>query len=248
MNTREAFLADICRDPEDDAVRLIFADWLEENGEGERGELIRVQCRIAEHRRALAEMSFDNQRPAGMLLFSQRSFLADREYDLIEAHGFDWFAPLTPCLNPDNHVPPEDMPALIRRGFAVEVRCSASDFLLHADALTAVAPLERVRLTDWPKIHVESSNDLRERPTLRFWDYPSPIIPIPRELRTMHEIDQTMTPQLLSIGWPGIEFTLPPPRQYHPDDYPSSITDMGTGIWQGLPPMSNVSIRLEPND
>lgn len=29
---REQFLADICEHPEDDAPRLIYADWLEEEG------------------------------------------------------------------------------------------------------------------------------------------------------------------------------------------------------------------------
>src|SRR4051812_7263537 len=36
-------------DPEDDAPRLVYADWLEEQGDAEsldRAELIRVQCRL----------------------------------------------------------------------------------------------------------------------------------------------------------------------------------------------------------
>jgi uncharacterized protein (TIGR02996 family) len=43
-----AFLADIKEQPADDAPRLIFADWLEEQGDPElaaRGELLRLQCR-----------------------------------------------------------------------------------------------------------------------------------------------------------------------------------------------------------
>ncbi len=45
---RENFIQDIIEHPEDDAPRLIFADWLDENGEPERAELIRVQIRLAE--------------------------------------------------------------------------------------------------------------------------------------------------------------------------------------------------------
>ncbi len=56
---RAAFLADIIANPDDDAPRLIFADWLEDNGEGDRAEFIRVQCELdrlrpgpEEHRKA----------------------------------------------------------------------------------------------------------------------------------------------------------------------------------------------------
>jgi uncharacterized protein (TIGR02996 family) len=44
---REAFLADICECPSDDAPRLIFADWLEEHGDPEWARFIRLQCRLA---------------------------------------------------------------------------------------------------------------------------------------------------------------------------------------------------------
>src|SRR5687768_10266036 len=44
--TEDEFLNQIRQHPEDDDIRLIFADWLEELGD-ERAELIRVQCEIA---------------------------------------------------------------------------------------------------------------------------------------------------------------------------------------------------------
>ncbi len=43
----DGFLEAIIATPEDDAVRLIYADWLTENGHEERGELIRCQCELA---------------------------------------------------------------------------------------------------------------------------------------------------------------------------------------------------------
>ena len=39
----EPFLNAICADPEDDTVRLVYADWLDENGAAERAEFIRLQ-------------------------------------------------------------------------------------------------------------------------------------------------------------------------------------------------------------
>jgi carbon storage regulator CsrA len=40
---QSAFLQAILEDPADDSVRLIFADWLDDQGDP-RGELIRAQC------------------------------------------------------------------------------------------------------------------------------------------------------------------------------------------------------------
>src|SRR5438552_3245579 len=44
--SHEAFLREICEHPDDDAPRLIYADWLEENGQPERAEFIRVQIQL----------------------------------------------------------------------------------------------------------------------------------------------------------------------------------------------------------
>jgi uncharacterized protein (TIGR02996 family) len=42
-----ALLNAIIASPGDDLPRLIFADWLDDRGEADRAEFIRVQCRIA---------------------------------------------------------------------------------------------------------------------------------------------------------------------------------------------------------
>jgi uncharacterized protein (TIGR02996 family) len=46
VSDRDAFLAAIHDAPEDDAPRLVFADWLDENGEPERAEFIRIQVEM----------------------------------------------------------------------------------------------------------------------------------------------------------------------------------------------------------
>ena len=46
MSDRDAFLAAIHDAPDDDAPRLVFADWLEERGEVERAEFIRIQIEM----------------------------------------------------------------------------------------------------------------------------------------------------------------------------------------------------------
>ncbi|MFO0879180.1 MAG: TIGR02996 domain-containing protein [Gemmataceae bacterium] len=47
MTEKEAFLADIVEHPDEDAPRLVFADWLEDHDEAEFAEFIRVQCALA---------------------------------------------------------------------------------------------------------------------------------------------------------------------------------------------------------
>lgn len=47
MSEREALLRAVCANPDDDTPRLVFADWLQENGEEARAEFIRVQIELA---------------------------------------------------------------------------------------------------------------------------------------------------------------------------------------------------------
>ena len=44
---RLGLLATVCAQPEDDAPRLVYADWLDEHSQPERAEFIRVQCELA---------------------------------------------------------------------------------------------------------------------------------------------------------------------------------------------------------
>src|SRR5262245_9849748 len=47
MSDAPALLAAIRASPEDDAPRLVYADWLDEHGQPERAEFIRIQCELA---------------------------------------------------------------------------------------------------------------------------------------------------------------------------------------------------------
>jgi uncharacterized protein (TIGR02996 family) len=69
MTPDEAFLQDIIESPDDDSLRLIYADFLDERGDP-RGEFIRVQCE-------LARLSAANPR---------RTELVARERELLEQH------------------------------------------------------------------------------------------------------------------------------------------------------------------
>src|SRR5438093_1495473 len=66
--TRSALLAAICAHPDEDTPRLVYADWLDEHGEHDRAEFIRVQCELTRLRdedceaQALAERLPDTPR------------------------------------------------------------------------------------------------------------------------------------------------------------------------------------------
>jgi uncharacterized protein (TIGR02996 family) len=49
MGTEEALLQDVRETPDDDIPRLIYADWLDDHGQPERAEFIRLQCCAARH-------------------------------------------------------------------------------------------------------------------------------------------------------------------------------------------------------
>jgi uncharacterized protein (TIGR02996 family) len=78
MLEADAFLANILEHPDDDAPRLVFADWLEEHGQSARAEFIRVQIELA----------------GGPIEAHRRSFLKRREKDLLQAHRKEWLKPL----------------------------------------------------------------------------------------------------------------------------------------------------------
>jgi uncharacterized protein (TIGR02996 family) len=84
MDQADAFLQSIADDPADDAVRLVFADWLEEQGESGRvrAEFIRVQY-------ALLDLPADDPR---------RPQLEERQRHLLLAHEPEWTASLSALL------------------------------------------------------------------------------------------------------------------------------------------------------
>src|SRR5580700_6105903 len=81
MTDNDALLLAILADP-DDAVRLVYADWLEEHGDAERAEFIRVQC-------LLERLPEDTP---------QRPELEDRCDDLLAEHELRWLGPPPACL------------------------------------------------------------------------------------------------------------------------------------------------------
>jgi uncharacterized protein (TIGR02996 family) len=117
MGIEEALLRAVLADPDDDAPRLIYADWLDEQGQCERAEFIRVQV-------ALARMAPDDLR---------RRELARRERRFVTR---GWVPPLPPLLREWG----------FDRGFVNRVTYNAEDFLRGAATLFGAAPVRHLRL------------------------------------------------------------------------------------------------------
>src|SRR5262249_26258167 len=110
-----AFLRAVIEAPDDDAPRLMFADWLEERGDV-RGEFIRVQCE-------LARLPEDD---------SRRDVLEEREGTLLETHGSLWLGALP--------APPGVNWGAFRRGFveSLWMNCEEPEAAALAAAFAAV--------------------------------------------------------------------------------------------------------------
>src|SRR5579884_2161815 len=76
LSEEQGLWRDIVEAPEEDAPRLVYADLLDENGQPERAEFIRLQV---EH----ARLDPDDAR---------RQELRLREEELLSAHGAEWSA------------------------------------------------------------------------------------------------------------------------------------------------------------
>ncbi len=117
MNYDNPFAEEVRENPYDDTPRLIFADFLDDNGDP-LGQLIRAQI-------ALTHLAPDDD---------QRTPLEEQERAIIAEHGERWLEPLrqfgaegisTRCF---------------QRGLIERLRISAENFLLHADEICSQLP------------------------------------------------------------------------------------------------------------
>jgi uncharacterized protein (TIGR02996 family) len=112
MPDETAFWLAIAADPDDDRPRLVYADWLEEQGDP-RGEFVRVQIELARSDGA----------------DDRRTQLRWREAALLAEHRADW-------LGPWRHERPDRW--AFHRG-VLEVRCRPATFLSRTETLTTAA-------------------------------------------------------------------------------------------------------------
>jgi uncharacterized protein (TIGR02996 family) len=136
MTHADAFLAAILAEPDADVHRLVYADWLDEHGDPDRAEFIRVQCAVA------IDPLAHNPPPSNPRCACSLCTLRRRERALLTSHQVDWRMRDLPGMPFGNWVTD------FRRGFVAEVTLSCDQWMRHGPALVRAAPLERVILPD----------------------------------------------------------------------------------------------------
>lgn len=140
MTEQAALLAEIYQWPEEDAPRMIFADWLEDNGDPERAEFIRLQLQQAR--------GDSGEEPT----------TRGRAAVLLAKHWKQWVAPLARLISGDGYEP--HMPWLrekpemaltkllshFPRGFVGELSMAVDRMLNHAEEILQRTVLTRLRL------------------------------------------------------------------------------------------------------
>jgi uncharacterized protein (TIGR02996 family) len=120
-----AFLNAICECPEDDTARLVYADWLADHGDSDRGEFIRVQVEL------------DRTPPLTEKDERRRKVLLDRHDELLKKYKSAWLAPFMPFAKESSFL----------RGFVQALEVPASTFLQHAEKWFSLTPLTRIKIT-----------------------------------------------------------------------------------------------------
>jgi uncharacterized protein (TIGR02996 family) len=138
MQSGAGFLAAIVAHPDDDASRLVYADWLDDHGEPARAELIRVQI-------ALAHLPEDDPRCAAP---------AERERALLDGPGAGWVGTVRAAL-PNIGGLTAVLDLALRHGLVeASGRLLTRQFLDHGERLFRDVPLRRVAL-----VGLRGSND-----------------------------------------------------------------------------------------
>jgi len=110
--TERQLLNAILKNPNDDSARLIYADWLEEHGDQDRSEFIRIQCE-------LSKLRYDDDRVSGLRAHEMR-IMSRRLPDWRGEHNYVRF----------------------HRGFIEELEfCQPEDFVRDAKELFSKFPI-----------------------------------------------------------------------------------------------------------
>ncbi len=158
MTATHGMLQAILREPRADDLRLIFADWLAENGEDEYGEFVRLQVelpRVIRESFCHHNLTMPRHCPACVLRRRERELLGRWQgrwtMDLLDLMPVVDRSPLLQQVAHDamraGAWPSEDVMFRFRRGLVEEISLTLADFLTHAQAIFSAAPVLKVALT-----------------------------------------------------------------------------------------------------
>jgi uncharacterized protein (TIGR02996 family) len=161
MTTGEAILAAIIAKPKEDTPRLVYADFLEEEGQSDRAEFIRVQIELAQCFTTLCTSKklapcYSQSNRAMCDGCERKTWLLKRErelFDILSESMWPVWITSPKHLRCEQHEQ-YDLPTqfMVRRGFISNLTCSWIDCFGHLDEIRKHCPIERVRLTDRPEL------------------------------------------------------------------------------------------------
>lgn len=230
-----AWVAAIRAEPDADLPRLVAADWLDDRGEAERAEFVRVQVEIAAAARRVGACDFirsarppidtcydrrDGLRHVARtgcgscrsrlpLHYRQRELWKSLTHTVYAAKSRQlWGCPIDQITVPERPVLhyPHDV-YIVRRGFVAEARCSPAAWVAHGDRLLTREPVSRVVLTSQPAVF-----DADDGTECRFAGDPKPVHFTRAECWAADAGSGDPRPLagMLRLRWPGVEFELPP--------------------------------------
>jgi uncharacterized protein (TIGR02996 family) len=123
MTDEEALLAAIIANPDDDLPRLVYADWLDENGQPDRAEFIRVQIELA-------------HKPGDD---GERIRVTERQTELLAKCAKTWSKPIRELCPGAGFT--------YRRGFIEQVRTEHRYYIQSLTRLLRLTPLTDVIVT-----------------------------------------------------------------------------------------------------
>jgi uncharacterized protein (TIGR02996 family) len=217
VDDRAALLAAILARPDDDGVRLAFADWMQEHGNDEWAELIRVQVELARPMPDRpATRAIDLFSPEGLAeqieqwdaATERRELLARRERQLLATATVPvpegWAVRVGIGVAPITRGARGDL--FFRRGFAERAVCFARVWAADGDAILAAQPVLAVRLLTRPVLATLGDRiGLRDDPTGRTF------APVELSAAPTGDAPAADVPilNLLACRWPGVAFDIP---------------------------------------
>lgn len=233
-DTGTQLLAAVCANPECDEPRLVYADWLQEQGEGERAEFVRLQCELARLEEDGDWGPPDDGHtccddPCPVCAVTERHLrLVARSRELLGTQVRDPRQPdgtLHCSLELAMRWPALrliEMPGLrdyeFRRGFVEHVTCSAASWLSAADAIRAAHPVRKVTLTTPIElVSLRIGDDFIE------WEFRG---------KPPHRVTRKVVTEveMYAAVWPGVEFHVSHPHAVTASAHSSGSRGVGVAL------------------
>lgn len=202
-DTADALLAAIRAQPDDDAPRLAYSDWLEQQGDADRAEFLRIQITRAH-----------------LPPFALAADLERRQQHLFNRHP-EWLTEADPLW--------ERAYPIFRRGFLEDVHCEAGDWVAQVEPLSQRAPLTGVRVSLLPDNPLPAPEHLTALPNLKhlsligagtlppgFWDACATLTSLHLDAESLSVADADA---ILSSGLPGRLRSLTFTGQFNPEAF-----------------------------